>query len=167
MARRLHYTTAMIPRSGAGIPGSFVSEAEDIALVLRARQVRRNLERLRRALGLLVGVGFLGLLGLALYPLNPVRFGCRSMQSEAKSNLKAFFVAQEAFHAEHDRYGERAADVDFAPRVGAKQRYRYVLTDVTKDGFTAWAFGIADDVDGDVWRINHENNLENVGSVCR
>jgi len=152
---------------GAALPRSFVSDAEDIAVVRRARQVRRNLERLQLALILLVGVGFFGLLGLALYPPNPVRFGCRGMQSAAKDNLKAFFVAQEAFHAEHDRYGERAADVDFAPRVGAKPRYRYVLTDVTKDGFTAWAFGVADEVDGDVWRINHENNLENVGNACR
>ena len=152
---------------GAALPRSFVSDAEDIAVVRRARQVRRNLERLQLALILLVGVGFFGLLGIAKCAPHPVRFGCRGMQSEAKSNLKAFFVAQEAFHAEHDRYGERAADVDFAPRVGAKQRYRYVLTDVTKDGFTAWAFGVADEVDGDVWRINHENNLENVGNACR
>jgi hypothetical protein len=152
---------------GAALPRSLVSDAEDIAVVRRARQVQRNLERLQLALILLVGVGFFGLLGIAKCAPHPVRFGCRGMQSEAKSHLKAFFVQQEGFHADHERYGERAADVGFAPRVGAKQRYRYVLTDVTKDGFTAWAFGIADEVDGDVWRINHENNLENVGNACR
>jgi len=168
MARRLLSSTAMRPRSGAGIPGSFVSDAEDIALVLRARQVRRNLERLRLALIVLVGVGFFGLLGFAiLAPSCTLMFKCRSMQSEAKGNLKAFFVAQEVFHADHDRYGERAEDVGFAPRVGAKQRYRYALTDVTDGGFTAWAFGIADDVEGDVWRITDENDLENLKSVCQ
>jgi hypothetical protein len=152
---------------GAALPRSLVSDAEDIAVVLRARQVRRNLKRLQLALILLVGVGFFSLLGLAMCAPHPVRFNCRSQQSEAKRNLNAFFVQQEGFHADHERYGERAADVGFAPRSGAKQRYRYVLTDVTKDGFTAWAFGIADDVDGDVWRINHEKNLENVGNACR
>jgi hypothetical protein len=152
---------------GAALPRSLVSDAEDIAVVRRARQVQRNLERLQLALILLVGVGFFSLLGLAMCAPHPVRLGCRHKQSEAKSNLKAFFVQQEGFHADHERYGERAADVGFAPRSGAKQRYRYVLTDVTKDGFTAWAFGIADEVDGDVWRINHEKNLENVGNACR
>jgi hypothetical protein len=158
----------MRPRSGAGIPGSFVSEAEDIALVLRARQVRANLVWLVRVMGLVVGVGFCVLVGAALLtPCCMLKFTCRSMQSEAKGNLKAWYVMQHSFFAEHDRFGERAVDVGFAPRVGAKQRYRYVLTDVTGGGFTAWAFGIADDVEGDVWRITDENDLENVWSACR
>jgi hypothetical protein len=151
-----------------------VSDASDIAVVLRARQVRRNLARLRLALILLVGVGFFGLLGLAMCaPVFTPTFGCRGMQSEAKSNLKAMYVMQESFFAEHGRYAERAVDVGFVPRGigfvprGRRLRYRYALTDVTEGGFTAWAFGIAGDVDGDVWRITDENDLENLTSVCR
>ena len=160
-------STPMRPRSSAAIPGSFVSDASDVAVVLRARQVRRNLERLRLALILLVGVGFLGLLGLAMCaPVFTPTLGCRGMQSEAKSNLKAMYVMQESFFAEHGRYAERAVDVGFVPR-GRRLRYRYALTDVTEGGFTAWAFGIAGDVDGDVWRITDENDLENLTSVCR
>lgn len=157
----------MRPRSGAGIPRSFVSEAEDIAVVLRARQVRQNLTRLRRAVELVIVVGVVGVVAFAMLSPGMVKFKCRSMQSEAKGNLKAFLVMQQSFFAEHDRYGERADDVDFVPRVSSKQRYRYALTDVTDGGFTAWAFGIADDVEGDVWRITDENDLENVRSVCR
>jgi hypothetical protein len=158
----------MRPRSSAAIPGSFVSDADDIAVVLRARQVRRSLARLRLALILLVGVGFCGLLGLGMcaHRVCPPTPGCRGMQREAKSNLKAMYVMQESFRAEHDRYAERAVDVGFVPR-GGRLRYRYALTDVTEGGFTAWAFGIADDVKGDVWRITDENDLENLTRVCR
>ena len=157
----------MRPRSSAAIPGSFVSDADDIAVVLRARQVRRNLARLRLALTLIVGVGFFGLLGLAMCgPICTLTFGCRGMQSEAKGNLKAMYVMQQSFHAEHGRYAERAVDVGFVPPSG-RLRYRYAFTDVTEGGFTAWAFGIADDVKGDVWRITDEYDLENLTRVCR
>jgi hypothetical protein len=150
---------------GAALPRSFVSDAEDIAVVLRARQVHENLRRLRRALGLVVAVGFIGLVVIVMRSSGLVKFQCRSMQSEAKGNLKSFFVAQEAFRAEYDRYGERAVEINFEPKF--QKRYRYALTDVTKNGFTVWAFGIADDVTGDVWRINENNELVNLRSTCR
>lgn len=147
---------------GAALPRSFVSDAEDVAVVLRARQVREELRRLRRALGLVVGVCFIGLVVIVM---TSPGLPCRGQQSEAKGNLKSFFVAQEAFRAEHDRYGERAVDIDFAPKF--QKRYRYALTDVTKDAFTVWAFGVAGDVTGDVWRINQNNDVENLQSTCR
>lgn len=154
--------------TGAALPRSFVSDAEDIAVVLRARQVRRNLARLRLALLLLVGVGLFTLLGLSISAhVRRPTFGCRGMQSEAKSTLKAMYVQQESFRVDYNRYGAAPVDVGFAPKVGAKQRYRYALTDVTNASFTAWAFGVADDVLGDVWRITEAYDLQNVTSACQ
>jgi Tfp pilus assembly protein PilE len=155
----------MRPPSGAAIPRSFVSEAEDVAVVLRARQVRANVARLWRVLGLTVGVGVLGVLGLGMCTPCFVSFRCRSMQSEAKGTLKAFAIAQESFLAEHDRYGD-VVEVPFA-RGHRKQRYRYVLTDLGPRSYTAWAFGVADDVTGDVWKLEAGDFAGPLVSVCQ
>ena len=153
--------------SPGALPRSFDSGAEDVVVVLQARQLRRVLRRVCTVLCALCGVCVLAFLGWALFgPACFTKFGCRSMQSEAKGNLKVLYVAQESFRGEHERYGERAVDVGFVPR-GNRLRYRYALTDVTADGFTAWAFGVDDDVKGDVWRITETLTLENVRNVCR
>lgn len=155
----------MRPPSGAAIPGSFVNEAEDVAVVLRARQVRENVARLQRVLGLIVGVGVLGVLGLGMCAPCFMTFRCRSMQSEAKGSLKAFAIAQESFLAERDRYGD-VGEVPFNAR-HRKTRYRYVLTDLGPRSYTAWAFGVADDVQGDVWMVEAGDFARPLVSVCR
>ena len=37
---------------------------------------------------------------------NFVKFQCRSKQSEAKTNLKALYVAYQGYHSEYDLYPE-------------------------------------------------------------
>lgn len=141
----------------------------EVALVLRARRLER-LMKLGRSL-FLVGMG-LGGCGFLVRAANGTQthFPCRAHQGEAKSNLKALFVSMESYREEYGSYFSGSSQggylgLGFAPK-GSTIRYRYELTDVTADEFTGWAFGVHDDVRGDVWRINQENKIEPFRDVC-
>jgi type IV pilus assembly protein PilA len=96
---------------------------------------------------------------------NFVKFQCRSKQSEAKGNLKALYVAEESHRAEVDAYDGDVATIGFTPR-GEKLRYTYTILEATKDSFRAEARGTGE-MAGDVWVIDHHNQLVNVENVCR
>lgn len=96
---------------------------------------------------------------------NFVKFQCRSKQSEAKSNLKALYVAEESFRAEENRYGS-LQEIGFAPR-GNRLRYEYVVTVQDDTSFEATARSTSPDVAGDVWTINQDNQLQNVTNACQ
>lgn len=139
-------------------PGD-VQAVVDAAVVADAKRALRGLGR---AAQILVGL-FLLLLFASLLMPGFVRFPCRSMQSEAKGNLKALYVAQESHRAEHNTYGDVDA-VGFAPK-GATLRYRYVLTSVGPSAFEAFAYRIDGKAD-DVWHIDERNALNNVLNGC-
>ena len=158
--------------SGAPMGTGSLADAEGVVLVLQARALRRRLRLLARVLKGLLLVGLCAACAsVALLP-RAGRFGCRSKQSEAKGNLKALYIAMQAYRADHDVSSDDFAALDFAPK-GHKIRDRYVVTDVDPApggaaGFVAWA--IADDSDpahaGDAWCIDDTYTITNVHNIC-
>lgn len=69
----------------------------------------------------MIVVAIIGILAAIAIP-NFIRFQARSKQSEAKTNLKAYFTAQKAFYGEKDRYSA-SSEIGFAPE--ANNRYDY------------------------------------------
>jgi type IV pilus assembly protein PilA len=124
---------------------------------------------------LMIVVAIIGILAAIAIP-NFVKFQCRSKQSEAKSNMKAMYVSEEAYHGEFDIYGTVGETngalptnhVGWHPK-GAKVRYNYGATTdngTTPNGFTGQATGVKDSVSGDLWQITQENDLGNVTNAC-
>lgn len=56
---------------------------------------------------------------------NFLKFQARSKQAEAKSNLKAAWVAEQAYFAEKDEYSEAFEKIGFAPE--RNNRYLYIV----------------------------------------
>lgn len=71
---------------------------------------------------LLLAVPVWGILAAIAIP-NFIRFQARSKQSECKTNLKAAYVAERAYFAEHDHYSVDPREVGFSPE--RKNRYLY------------------------------------------
>lgn len=92
------------------------------------------------------------------------KFQCRSKQSEAKSNLKALFVAEEVFRSEQDRYSTSFDEIQFVPR-GQKLRYEYRVVEAGPRSFRAEATGTGD-MAGDRWIVDENNQVKNLESVC-
>lgn len=120
-----------------------------------------------------VGLAFVGftVMGIALPCLYVPAGRCRSMQAEAKANLKVIYIAETLYHLSTPAYGELALQysddleaIGFEPR-GTNQRYRYSVF-ATESGFAALAVGVDDLVAGDIWRIDEGNRLENVHNAC-
>jgi type IV pilus assembly protein PilA len=120
---------------------------------------------------LMIVVAIIGILAAIAIP-NFVKFQCRSKQSEAKTNLKAMYTSQETYRGEFDTYfdigtvgysGSPSNELGFVPK-GQKIRYDYSLS-VTTNIFTSTAVGY-NDVNGDQWQINQENNLFMVNTAC-
>ncbi len=94
-----------------------------------------------------------------------VRYECVAKQGEARANLKALFVAEEQYRAEHEDYTDDLAALGFQP-MGDRLRYRYAVVSASPQGFSAEARG-TDDMAGDVWAITNANELVNAGEKCR
>ena len=91
-------------------------------------------------------------------------FACRSMQSEAKGNLKALYVAEESNRAEFDTYSTDQAKIGFSPK-GSTIRYTYVVKSADAKTFLAEARGTLDGAE-DVWQIDDANALKNLVDGC-
>ena len=125
---------------------------------------------------LMIVVAIIGILAAIAIP-NFVKFQCRSKQSEAKSNLKAMYVAEESYRGEYDTYAvvptiadaaaaaTAANDPGWAPK-GQKIRYSYVATAAAAT-FQGVATGTTDSVIGDVWQITQANDLAVTNNTCR
>ena len=112
----------------------------------------------------LMWVPISGVLAAIAIP-NFIKFQCRSMQSEAKTNLKRLYVAQEGHHGEFDSYAS-IEKIGFTA-LGASNRYRLEVVESSADGFVARANGIKDTVEGDVWTIDEKNQLVATTDVNR
>lgn len=95
---------------------------------------------------------------------NFIKYQCLSKQSEAKSNLKALFVAEEMYRTDKDGYSQDLATLEFTPQ-GQTLRYDYAVVAASKEAFRAEARGKGD-MAGDVWAITNANDLQNVRSKC-
>ena len=91
-----------------------------------------------------------------MVPHGFMRFKCRSMQSEAKGNLKALYVAQESYRAEFGSYIVDQEALGWTPK-GARIRYEYVVkvsgSDAPNDTpprFEAYAVGFDQEMNDDV-----------------
>src|SRR6187401_1374040 len=96
---------------------------------------------------LMIVVAIIGILAAIAVP-NFIKFQCRSKQSEAKGNLKALFVSEEAYRAEGDVYiaisepGTATNEMGFEPK-GGKIRYNYKSVLSATTGFNGTATGNA------------------------
>lgn len=125
---------------------------------------------------LMIVVAIIGILAAIAIP-NFVKFQCRSKQSEAKTNLKAMYVAQESYRGEFDDYVQDVATnfenggtnvMGFYVR-GTNLRYAYTsATGGTGAGvtFLGTATGDQGDVSGDIWTITEGNVLTNTTNLC-
>lgn len=113
-----------------------------------------------------VSLAVMGLLVVgALAAPGFVRFPCRSMQAEAKANLKSALVALETHRAAHGAYAS-LEEVGFRP-LGEVQRYRYELVEHGPDGFVVRASATSPELEGDIWEITQDNVLSHVSEGCR
>lgn len=88
-------------------------------------------------------------------------FACRSMQSEAKFALKEVYAAQKLYHAQYDRYAPLERLHIEQSRVSLPEKY-YAIGDFDaprQDTFKIKAVGINALVKGEIWSIDHNNNL--------
>ncbi len=127
---------------------------------------------------LMIVVAIIGILAAIAIP-NFVKFQCRSKQSEAKTNLKALYVAEESYYAEQDVYLAITScsqldcvsitnDAGWSPK-GDRIRYSYVTTagaSTTAPTFLGIATGSESSVNTDAWQITHNNDLMNTTNAC-
>jgi hypothetical protein len=135
----------------------------------RADQKRTRRQRLKLAARIWIKwillPAFLLSLG-ASFVCSPVKMQCRSMQSEAKSNLKGLLVEQWQFRDANGRYARDISELGWQPR-GQKLRYRYLIEPGAADTFTAYAIGTEDNVAGDVWQMTDKNHLSTLTNACK
>jgi type IV pilus assembly protein PilA len=119
---------------------------------------------------LMIVVAIIGILAAIAVP-NFIKFQCRAKQSEAKSNLKALYTAEESFKAEFDTYQNVPAinqanatsttnTIGFTPK-GQKLRYEYTATAASVSAFAGNALAATDAVgpEQDSWQITQLNDL--------
>jgi type IV pilus assembly protein PilA len=118
---------------------------------------------------LMIVVAIIGILAAIAIP-NFVKFQCRSKQSEAKTNLKAMYVAYQGYYSEFSNYPDVADPMTTTNHIGwhpkgAVIRYDYGGTG-NATGFTGTGTGNTDSVAGDVWTITNANDLSNSNNSC-
>lgn len=106
-------------------------------------------------------VGILAVLAVPKY----VHYLAKSQQSEAKANLGAIYVGMLAYTAPKESAddgfsGATLENIGFAS--DGMTRYRYSLVSVTTNAFLAKASGVSGKVDGDVWVIDQNREMNDV-----
>lgn len=127
---------------------------------------------------LMIVVGIIGILAAIAIP-NFIKFQAKSKQTEAKSNLKAIFIAKKSYGAENNTFAcaslcgwNAESGTIYAYNTGA-QAYPATKAGVTQptsgdlhvegvSTFTAAAYGQVDrDATVDAWTVNQEGTLLN------
>ena len=83
-------------------------------------------------------VAIMGLLASVAIP-NFIKYQGRSKQSEAKTTLKGYFIAQRSYAAEAGTYTEKLTAVGFAPERGNRYAYLATLAPAAWEGRAAQA----------------------------
>lgn len=116
---------------------------------------------------LMIVVAIIGILAAIAIP-NFLTYQCKARQAEAKTNLGAVRVSQEAYYAEYDTYSD-LSNIGFAHKGTVRYTYASGSTDAGQ-GFTATASGTTGQVIGDVWTMTGDSSdsltLENTNNVC-
>ncbi|MGM0393777.1 MAG: type IV pilin protein [Thermodesulfobacteriota bacterium] len=114
---------------------------------------------------LMIVVAIIGILAAIAIP-NFMNYQCKARQSEAKTNLGAIRVAQEAYLAENNTY---ASDIDsLGWETKGETEYTYSITSGDSTSFTAQA--TADNFKGsdtDTWTIDQDGDLQNTVNACQ
>lgn len=76
---------------------------------------------------IMIVVAIVGVLAALAIP-NMMKYQARTKQSEARTNLKAYFSVQKTFFSEKDSYGTNLAIMGFAPERGNRYSYQNALT---------------------------------------
>ena len=99
---------------------------------------------------LMIVVAIIGILAAIAIP-NFLKYQCKAKQSEAKANLGAMRVGQEAYYAEYDTYTTNKVAIGFATKGAA--RYTYEVISADGDGFVGQAEALPANLNGDQWQI--------------
>lgn len=86
---------------------------------------------------LMIVVAIIGILAAIAIP-NFLKYQCKARQSEAKSNLGAIRVNEEAYYAEYDTYSAETSKIGF--EIKGVKKYDYSL-ETAANAFTATALG--------------------------
>ena len=145
--------------------------ASDIDIIARAERIRaldRHVARVAWRIfkwALVLGVVVVPVATCLFVPHGFMRQPCRSKQSEAKGNLKALYVAEESYRAEHDSYIVNQQALEWRPR-GQRIRYEYFVKVEGSNAFAAYAVGVDEETIGDLWRITQNNDLSHLVNAC-
>jgi len=116
---------------------------------------------------LMIVIAIIGILAAIAIP-NYLNYTCKSKQSEAKANLDAIGVSQEAFHGEYDTYSASHGAIGFAQK--GNNRYNFV-TVAASNTFASTATsiggGIKTGAGDDVWTFNQSRTLTNTTNACQ
>ncbi|MFH1156299.1 MAG: prepilin-type N-terminal cleavage/methylation domain-containing protein [Pseudomonadota bacterium] len=112
---------------------------------------------------LMIVVAIIAILAAIALP-NFMVYQCRAKQSEAKINLGAIRVNEEAFYASFDRYSMTFGKIGWAS-VG-KSNYTYNVSANTTT-FTATARSSRINQSVDKWTISSIGTLTNISNACQ
>lgn len=114
---------------------------------------------------LMVVVGIVGILA-TLAIQNFISYQCKAKQAEAKANLGAIYVGEQAYRAENLSYSNDFVEIGWEPR--GTTRYAYSVTTATSTAFTAQAQSTVIDNDATVdrWTIDQTKILRNPSNDC-
>lgn len=116
---------------------------------------------------LMIVVAIIGILASIAIPAYQ-RMTCRAKQGEAKSALKAIYVAEESYRGEYDTYlaGAEANLVIMGfIQAGDKSRYDVQVTAANATTFSASAVGL-NDMTGDAWQTTQRNDITATNMIC-
>ncbi|MBF0211705.1 MAG: prepilin-type N-terminal cleavage/methylation domain-containing protein [Desulfamplus sp.] len=113
---------------------------------------------------LMIVVAIIGVLAAIAIP-NYIAYQCKTKQSEAKSNLGAVRMSEEAYYASHSKYAFSLSNIGFVPKGSPK--YNITITTANTTNFIALATATAIfQGKNDRWTINQNGSLLNTSNAC-
>jgi len=83
---------------------------------------------------------------------NFIRFQARAKQAECKTQLRSWYLAQQAYHVEHEAYQPRFDEVGFSP--GPGNRYAYYVSNPARGELTGTTISADAKFDSDALSVD-------------